>query len=74
MKSAEIVLIFTSHVLVNCMSNDFPLKIRKIRDISTIFSKPSRSYGQQTPWDWNQSPRLDRVKFFLKRALQMLKR
>ena len=43
-------------MLVNCMSIDSPLKFRKSREVSLIFSKPCRS-------NWlNQPPRLDRVK------------
>ena len=35
----------TLHIIINCMSKDSPLKIRKSRDVLSIFSKPCRSYG-----------------------------
>ena len=49
-------------MLVNCMSIDSPLKFRKSREVSLIFSKPCRSNCQSNPRELNQPPRLDRVK------------
>ena len=51
-------------MLVNCMSKDFPLNFRNYPEVSSIFSKLCRSYGQKTPWGLIQPPppRLDRVK------------
>ena len=37
-------------MLVNCMLKESPLNFRKSSEVSSIFFKPCRSYGQKNPW------------------------
>ena len=52
----------TRHILENCMSKYSPLTFRN-SGVSSVFSKPCKSYGQKPIGVLNQTPtaRLDRV-------------